>query len=74
MRNDITSGHANKDSLMLLKCTQSKPVSFGGKGFKCIFISVIKASVPSEPAINLQKLKSSSPAVKGAESNNTSTA
>ena len=59
---------------MVLKWTQSNPVSFGGKGFICNLISVINASVPSEPAINLQKLKSSSPAVKGEESSKISTA
>ena len=59
---------------MLLKCTQSKPVSFGGSGTTFNFISVINASVPSEPAISLQKLNSSPPAVNGAAFNNTSTA
>ena len=65
---------ARKDSSIELKCTQSKPISFGGIGTRFNLISVIKASVPSDPAIQLQKLKSCSPAVKGAESKSTSRA
>jgi hypothetical protein len=65
---------ALSDSSMELKCTQSKPTSFGGSGTTFNFISVIKASVPSDPAISLQKLKSSLPAVNGADSSSESIA
>src|SRR5204862_794882 len=63
-----------KNSSIELKCTQSNPTSFGGSGTTFNFISVIKASVPSDPAISLQKLKSSLPAVNGADSSNESIA
>ncbi len=52
---------ARSDSSMVLKCTHIRPVSLGGSGDMFSLISVRKASVPSEPAISLQKLKSSFP-------------
>ena len=59
---------------MELKCTHNNPVSLGGAGTTFNFISVIKARVPSEPAIKLQKLKSAPPAVNGSVSTNISIA
>ena len=59
---------ACSDSSILLKCTHNKPTSLAGAGTTFNFISVIKAKVPSEPAIKLQKLKLGPPAVKGSAS------
>ena len=65
---------ARSDSSMLLKCAHNNPVSLGGAALTCSLISVMKASVPSDPAMSEQKLKSGPPAVKGAISTSRSTA
>ena len=59
---------------MVLKCTHNKPVSLAGAGTTCNFISVKNASVPSDPAIKLQKLNAGPPAVKGLASTSISMA
>ena len=59
---------------MVLKWTHKSPVSLAGAGTTFNFISVIKASVPSDPAIKLQKLNEGPPAVKGLASTSISMA
>ena len=51
----ITRMLARRDSSILLKCMQSRPVSFGGSGSTCSFISV-RNVVPRLPRTSLVKL------------------